>query len=89
MNKLILILTLGLASCGTVVPVKQKFPEVPPMLMTKCPQLDTITDDSASLINMLKVVVKNYSTYYQCAVVTDGWQEWYQIQKIISNEVNK
>jgi hypothetical protein len=89
MNKLILILTLGLASCSTIVPVKQKFPEAPAILMNKCPQLDIITDNAASLTDMLKVVVKNYSTYYQCAVVADGWQDWYQIQKIISKEANK
>jgi hypothetical protein len=89
MNKLILILTVGLASCGTIVPIKQKFPEAPTKLMVKCPQLDIISDDTASLTDMLKVVVKNYSTYYQCAVVADGWQEWYQLQKIISKEANE
>ena len=86
---LFIILAFLITGCSTTVPVKQKFPEAPEKLMVRCPQLDTINNDNASLTDMLKVVVKNYSTYYQCAVVADGWQEWYQIQKIISEEANK
>jgi hypothetical protein len=89
MKKFILISALALTACSTTVPVKQNFPEVPSRLMTRCPQLETITDDQASLTDMLKVIVQNYTTYYQCAVVSDGWQEWYQIQKQIFEEVNK
>jgi hypothetical protein len=88
MKKLILILALSIAGC-TTVPVKQKFPEAPSKLMTRCPNLETLEPTTTSIADLLKVVVKNYSTYYQCAVVTDGWQEWYQIQKIISEEANK
>lgn len=89
MKKFIIISALALTACSTTVPVKQKFPEVSNRLMTRCPQLETITNDQASLTDMLKVVVQNYTTYYQCAVVSDGWQEWYQIQKQIFEEVNK
>ena len=89
MKKLILILAVFLTACSTAVPVKQKFPEAPAKLMTKCPNLDEVAVGTTALSEMLKVVVKNYSTYYQCAVIADGWQEWYQIQKIISEEANK
>jgi hypothetical protein len=89
MKKTILVLTMFLTACATSVPVKQKFPEVPQRLMAKCPNLETVPEDTTSLADLLKVVVKNYSTYYQCAVVTDSWQEWYQVQKIISEEANK
>ena len=89
MKKLILILALGIAGCSTTVPVKQKFPEAPAKLMTKCPNLEEAAPGTTSIADLLKVGVKNYSTYYQCAVVTDGWQEWYQIQKIISEDANK
>lgn len=88
MKKLILIIALAIAGC-TTAPVKQKFPEAPAKLMTKCPNLETLEPSTTALSDLLKVVVKNYSTYYQCAVITDGWQEWYQIQKIISEEANK
>ena len=89
MKKLILVLALFLTACSTAVPVKQKFPEAPAKLMTKCPNLEEAAPGTTSVSDLLKVVVKNYSTYYQCAVITDGWQEWYQIQKIISEEANK
>ena len=89
MKKLILSLSIFLTACSTVVPVKQKFPEAPAKLMTKCPNLEEAEPTTTSIADLLKVVVRNYSTYYQCAVVTDGWQEWYQIQKIISEEANK
>lgn len=88
MKYLILSLAILLSAC-TSVPVKQKFPEAPAKLMSKCPNLKTVEGDKVSVTDMLKVVVENYSTYYQCAVVTDGWQEWYQIQKIIFNEATK
>lgn len=89
MKKLVLILAILLTACSTTVPVKQKFPEVPAKLMIKCPNLETLEPNTTALTDLLKVVVKNYSTYYQCAVITDGWQEWYQVQKIISEEANK
>lgn len=88
MKRLVLTLAILLSAC-TTVPVKQKFPEVPQKLMTKCPQLKTIEGDKVAITEMLKVVVENYSTYYQCAVVTDGWQEWYQVQKIIFEQATK
>ena len=88
MKYLVLSLAILLSAC-TAVPVKQKFPEVPQKLMTKCPNLKTVEGDKVSVTDMLKVVVENYSTYYQCAVVTDGWQEWYQIQKIIFDQATK
>lgn len=88
MKYLVLSLTILLSAC-TTVPVAQKFPEAPSKLMTKCPNLKTVEGDKVSITDMLKVVVENYSTYYQCAVVTDGWQEWYQIQKNIFDKATK
>jgi hypothetical protein len=82
-------LVILLSACSTVVPVKQKFPEAPLKLMTKCPDLKTLPNTSIAITDLLRVVVENYSTYYQCAIVADGWQEWYQIQKIISEQATK
>jgi hypothetical protein len=34
-------------------------------------------------------VTINYNTYYECAVKVDAWQEWYQIQKKIHEDIGK
>lgn len=58
------------------------------MMMVKCPQLEKIKED-AKLSDATKTIVINYGTYYECAVKTDAWIEWYQIQKHIFEEANK
>ena len=90
MRVLILSLAVLLASCATApVPVKQKFPDAPKELFEKCPQLLTIEPGTTAITDILKVVVKNYQTYYACAVTTEGWTDWYKIQKDIYNGVSK
>lgn len=74
-----------LSACSTVVPVKQEFPVAPQVLLEKCPDLLVIDDGKNSLREMLKVVIQNYATYYQCAEKTHGWQDWYNAQKKIYN----
>ena len=51
--------------------------------MTACPALQKL-NDGARLSDVANTVTVNYSTYYECAVKTDAWQEWYRIQKHIS-----
>lgn len=69
--------------CSTVVPVAVKFPEPPGRgALTPCPALQKLKDD-AQLSDVARTVTINYSTYYECAVRAETWQEWYQIQKII------
>lgn len=82
-----LMLAVLLAGCSTVIPVKQEFPVAPEKLLEKCPDLMTIDDGKNSLREMLKVVIQNYATYYQCAEKTHGWQDWYKDQKKIFNGV--
>ena len=73
--------------CSTVVPVTAKFPDAPGnVAMTACPQLQKIADD-AKLSDISKTITVNYSTYYECAVKTDAWIEWYQVQKKIFDKV--
>ena len=55
--------------------------------MEKCPQLKTIEGDSVSIIDFTKTVTLNYTTYYECAVKSDAWIEWYHAQKKIFEEV--
>ena len=83
----VVLLSLLLAGCSTVVPVTQKFPDAPGnMAMTACPQLQKLQDD-AKLSDISKTVTVNYGTYYECAVKTDAWIEWYQKQKQIFESV--
>ena len=77
------IIALLLSGCSTVVPVTARFPEPPAKgAMTACPSLQKLTDN-ARLSDVANTVTVNYSTYYECAVKTDAWQEWYNIQRII------
>lgn len=78
---ILFILLICLAGCSTVVPVTAKFPE-PPKATTTCPQLQTVPDN-VKLSGLTSTVTANYSTYYECAVKVDKWNEWYEIQKRI------
>jgi hypothetical protein len=81
--KYALIISLLLSGCSTVVPVTAKFPEPPGKLATtRCPDLQKL-QDNARLSDVSRTVTINYSTYYECAVKADAWQEWYEIQKRI------
>ena len=83
----VLLLSLLLTGCSTVVPVTQKFPDAPGnVAMTACPQLQKLSED-ARLSDISKTVTVNYGTYYECAVKTDAWIEWYQKQKIIFENI--
>ena len=83
----VFLLSLLLVGCGTTVPVARKFPEAPGTLaQTPCPQLQKLAED-AKLSDISKTVTVNYGTYYECAVKTDAWIEWYKIQKEIFESV--
>jgi hypothetical protein len=86
MKYLILACALFVSACSTVVPVKQEFPVAPQVLLERCPDLMQIDDGKNSLREMLKVVIQNYATYYQCAERTHGWQDWYAEQRRIFNK---
>jgi len=84
-----IIIALLLSGCSTVVPVTVKFPEPPGKgAMTACPALQKLNSD-AKLSDVANTITVNYSTYYECAVKTDAWQEWYSIQKYIFEKAGK
>ena len=87
MKYILAIALLSLTACSTTVPVKQQFPVAPSILMEKCPQLQKVDSDKGTMREMLKVVIENYATYYQCAAKTHGWQDWYTEQKKIYDDV--
>jgi hypothetical protein len=77
------LIALLLAGCSTVVPVTVRFPEPPGRgATTACPALQKL-NNGAKLSDVANTVTVNYSTYYECAVKADAWQEWYQIQRHI------
>jgi hypothetical protein len=82
-----IILAFLATGCSTVVPVTMKFPEAPGNIaLIACPQLQKLQED-AKLSDISKTVSVNYTTYYECAVKTDAWIEWYQKQKQIFENV--
>ena len=83
MKLAILAAAILLTGCSTVVPVKQKFPEPPGQLVREpCPQLQQLAPD-AKLSDVAKTVTVNYTTYYQCAVKLDAWNQWYGEQRAL------
>jgi hypothetical protein len=79
--KYLLIALAVFASGCTTVPVTAKFPEAPKSV-ENCPQLQKL-NDGAKLSDISTTVNINYTTYYECAVKNDKWNEWYAIQKKI------
>ena len=82
MNKLLLFCTmLILSGCTTTVPVKQKFPDAPQILLQDCEKLTTIEKDQVLFSDFLKTVVENYTKYHECHAQNAAWVEWYKKQK--------
>jgi hypothetical protein len=81
-----LLIAALLTGCATNVPVVAKFPEVPKIAQTTCPQLKTL-NETTKLSEVANTVTANYSTYYECAVKVDTWIEWYQVQKNIFEQI--
>ena len=80
---IILMFILAMCSgCSTTVPVTAKFPDAPRLGQGACPQLQTV-NPGVKLSELTNTVTINYSTYYECAVKADQWNEWYSIQKSI------
>jgi hypothetical protein len=79
MKKLI-PLFLILSACATV-PVERHFPEAPKELQEKCGNLQTIDKQQVVFSEFLKTVTANYTQYYHCVQILNGWQDWYVQQK--------
>ena len=71
---------LILAGCATV-PVERHFPEAPKELQEKCANLQTIDKQQVVFSEFLKTVTTNYTQYYHCVNLLNGWQDWYDQQK--------
>lgn len=82
-----ILICLLLAGCSTTVPVERRFPEVPQVLKTPCPELSEVKEGTTKLSEVLTVVTENYSKYHECKITVDAWIEWYDQQKKIFEEV--
>lgn len=82
------LLLAVLTGCSTAVPIKRNFPEVPSVLMRQCPNLRTLPEDTTKLSDVLTTVTQNYTQYYECQIILEKWQEWYNIQKLIFESAN-
>jgi len=87
MKYLIICLTMFIVGCSTTVPVVEKFPTAPEVLMEKCPTLKTIEGEKISIVDYTKAVIANYTLHYECVAKHDAWIEWYNKQKAIFEEV--
>jgi hypothetical protein len=87
MKYLIACLTLLLAGCLGTAPIKPTFPDVPKVLTERCESLKKVEGDKVAITEMLKVVVQNYSLYYECSTKVEGWNDWYEGQKKIYESV--
>jgi hypothetical protein len=88
MKKLLPFILLTLSGCATV-PVERIFPEAPPELMEKCGNLQTIDKPQVVFSDFLKTVTVNYTQYYHCSKIVEGWQDWYTKQKQNFDSVGK
>lgn len=82
-----IVFAVLLSACSTTVPVKPKFPDVPQALKERCENLKKIEGDTVAITEMLKVIIQNYAMYYECSTKVDGWQEWYNEQKKIYDNI--
>ena len=80
---IVIMFILAMCTGCTTPPVIPKFPDAPEKAgaMEKCPNLEKLKD-GAKLSDVSKTITINYSTYYDCAVKSDIWIEWYQTNKI-------
>jgi len=85
--KYLLVLSLLLGGCSTVVPVTVKFPEAPAELLVDCEQLEKVPADTKQLSVTSETVVRNYGRYHKCRAKVNSWNEWYNTQKKIYESV--
>ena len=89
MKTMIFVVALALAGCSTTVPVKQKFPDAPPVLLEPAEQLKTLDPSDPRLSKLLETSVENMGSYHILLEKYRAWQEWYREQKKIFDSVNK
>ena len=84
---LIVLLATILVGCGGTNPVKPPFPDAASQLAKSCEPLtklpDVTSEHVVKLSDVSKTVSANYDKANKCAILVDGWKEWYAEQKKI------
>ena len=87
MKLYLILLTALLTGCSTTVPVVAKFPEAPQSLKENCAALKKIEGEQVSIVDLHKTVIENYTTYHECVIKVEGWNEWHKKQKEIFESI--
>ena len=82
MKYVAIALVMSLSAC-TTVPVVAEFPAAPTVLMERCADLKIISEEKVSIVDFVKTVTENYTTYHKCSATNSARQEWYVKQKKI------
>lgn len=75
-----------ISGCSTIVPVKQKFPDVPDNFLKSCVELLKIESADPLLSEVIKSVTQNYTLYHECSLKNTAWIDWYNEQKKTFNK---
>jgi PBP1b-binding outer membrane lipoprotein LpoB len=81
---IILSAALFLSGCSSTkfLAAKPEFPspyiDAKTKQMPKCEDLKQIPAGTNNLSEVFKLIVDNYTLYYQCSNKVDGWAEWYE-----------
>ena len=87
MKYLLILFVVFLTGCTTPVSVKHSLPSPPQVISERCPRLDLAKDDEEKLSELLKVITKNYTLYYECATKHDLLVKWLEDQKAVHDAV--
>ena len=85
-NYLAVVPVMLLLGCISV-PVEQTFPKVPVALQEAPPELKEVPEN-ATADQVFGTVIDNYGTYHVVAEKLRSWQQWYNEQKKIFDDVN-
>ena len=77
----VVLVILLLSGCHSGPRIFGKFPNAPIGVVGEpCPNLYETKPESQSS-DILMVIAKNYSMYYECAAKLDAWTKWYKDEK--------
>ena len=87
MRNLLLAGLLLLTGCATSVPVTMGFPQLPEALEKPCDRMEPLAADKRELSDLLENTTDNYAKAKECNAKVTAWQEWYETQKKIFEEI--
>lgn len=83
----LLLASILLTGCATSVPVTMSFPQIPAELTKSCDLLLPLDANKRELSDLLINSTDNYAKAKECHAKNKAWQEWYDTQRKIFEEV--